>query len=108
MLLDEGEDVPVLATDDNLDDITTTSRVATSANLSSKTVTDGVADAADETLSSVSGASVESFTIYEDSGAEATSQLICNIDTATGLPLTPNGGDVTIQFDAGVNRIFKL
>jgi hypothetical protein len=30
------------------------------------------------------------------------------IDAATGLPLTPNGGDVTIQWDNGANKIFKL
>jgi hypothetical protein len=30
------------------------------------------------------------------------------IDTATGMPFLPNGGDIQIQFDAGANRIFKL
>jgi hypothetical protein len=30
------------------------------------------------------------------------------IDTATGLPFTPTGGDVSIVWDNGTNRIFKL
>jgi hypothetical protein len=52
---------------------------------------------------------VESIVIYDDTPAtEATKNLIAFIDTATGLPLTPNGGNVTVQWDAGANRIFKL
>lgn len=36
------------------------------------------------------------------------SPLIAYIDTATGLPVTPNGGDITIAWDSGANKIFKL
>lgn len=28
--------------------------------------------------------------------------------TGSGLPVTPNGGDITVAFDNGANRIFKL
>jgi len=83
-------------------------RVATSGNLASKTVTDGVADAADVTFSAVSGNQVTQFVIYQDSGSAATSRLIAHIDTASGLPLTPNGGDITITWDNGASKIFKL
>jgi len=83
-------------------------RVATSGNLASKTVTEGVADAADVTFSAVSGSQVTQFVIYQDSGVEGTSRLIAHIDTASGLPLTPNGGDITITWDNGNNKIFKL
>ena len=83
--------------------------VATSANLSTKTATDGVADAADVTLSEVpSGDACAHLVIYKDTGSAATSNLIAVIDTATGLPLTPNGGDVTIAWDSSANKIFKL
>ena len=90
--------------------------VATSAALSSKTVTSGVADAADVTFSAVaSGAAVTGVAIFQASavtgGADvaATAQrLVCWIDTATGLPVTPNGGDITITWDSGSNKIFKL
>ena len=100
VLMDETDDAVVLTTDDALDDILAGSRVATSGNLASKTKTDGVADAADVTLTAVTGDQSESFTLYKDTGTEATSLLICNFDTATGLPVTPNGGDITIQWNA--------
>lgn len=108
VLVDEADDTINLATDDNLDDRAGASRVATSGNLAGKTVTDGVADADDVTLSAVSGDQFESIDIYKDSGVESTSRLIANIDTATGLPATPSGGDITIRWDAGASKIFKL
>ena len=107
--VDHGVDAPIVATDDFLDDIGAGARIATSGNFASKTTTDGVFDAADVTLSAVAGASVESIVIYNDSPAgDAAKHLIAYIDVATGLPFTPSGGDVTIQWDAGANRIFKL
>lgn len=108
ILIDEGADVPDLANDEDLADRATAARISTTGNFTAKTVTDGVADAADITMTGVTGASVESMDIYQHTGVSATSLLIANIDTATGLPLTPNGGDVTVQWDAGANRIFKL
>ena len=71
--------------------------VATSANLSGTTVgtvAAGTFDHSDVTFTSVSGASVESLDYSKNSGSAATSPLICNIDSATGLPVTPNGGDI--------------
>lgn len=90
--------------------------VATSAGLSSKTVTNGVADAADVTFSAVAaGAAITSVIFFQASAvgggadvAAAAQRLIAFFDTMTGLPVTPNGGDITIQFDAGANKIFKL
>jgi len=109
VFIDEGfPEVPDLALDDNLDDIAAGARVATSGNLSSKTSTDGVMDAADVIVPTVSGATIESLTIYEDTGVESTSNLVLNIDTATGLPLTPNTADVTVQWNEGAEKIAKL
>lgn len=83
--------------------------VATSGNFASKTTTAGVADAADITYSAVSaGAACNHLVIYKDTGSAATSPLIAVEDTATGLPVTPNGGDITVVFDSGSNKIFKL
>lgn len=107
ILYDEGADA-FNAADDNLDDIIAGARIATSGNFASKTTTAGVANAANITLTAVSGASVESIEIYKDSGTESTSTLIANIDTATGLPVTPNGGDINVNWDTGANKIFKL
>jgi hypothetical protein len=82
--------------------------VADSGNLASKTVALGVADAADVTFSTVTGATVEAVVIWKDTGVAATSPLIAYIDTATNLPITPNGGDITVAWDSGANKIFKL
>ena len=82
--------------------------VADSGNLASKTVALGVADAADVTFSSVTGSSAEALVIWKDTGVAATSPLIAYIDTATNLPVTPNGGDITVAWDSGSNKIFKL
>lgn len=108
MLIDEADDTIDLALDEDLADRAGASRVATSGNLASKTVTAGVADAADVTFTAVTGDVSESIDMYQDTGVEATSRLILNIDTATGLPVTPNGGDITVTWDSGANRIFKL
>ncbi len=108
VLIDTGAYTVDLAAHDNLDDIPSGARIATSSNLSSKTVAAGVADAADVTFSAVSGATVEAIVLYKDTGSAATSRLIAYIDTATGLPVTPNGGDITVSWDSGANKIFKL
>tara|TARA_R110002096_G_C14661910_1_gene728367 strand:+ start:52697 stop:53104 length:408 start_codon:yes stop_codon:yes gene_type:complete len=94
--------------DEFLSDIAVGERVATSANMSSKTSTLGVFDAADITYSAVSGDVSEALVIYKDTGVASTSPLIAYIDTATGLPVTPNGGDITVTWDSGSDKIFKL
>lgn len=109
VFVDHADDTPVPATDDFLDDILSAARVATSGAFASKTFTAGVFDAADVVLTAVTGDPFESIVIYDNTPAtEATKDLIAFIDTATGLPTTPNGGDITVQWDAGANRIFKL
>lgn len=109
VFIDHADDTPVPATDDFLDDLLSAARVATSGNLANKTKTNGVADADDNTVVAVTGDPFESIVIYNDSPAtEATKHLIAFIDTATGLPTTPNGGDITVQWDNGANKIFKL
>ena len=108
MLIDEADDTIDLATDDNLDDRASGARVATSSALGSKTTTAGVADAADVTFSAVTGDVSESIDGFKDTGTESTSRLIFNIDTATGLPVTPNGGDITVTWSNGSDKIFKL
>ena len=83
--------------------------VSVSANLTGKDVTDGIADALDVTFSNVAaGGNSEALVIYKDTGVSATSPLIAFIDTATGLPVTPNNGDIIVQWSNGANKIFKL
>ena len=84
------------------------SRVA-NATLAGKSTSGGVADANDTVLTSVSGDECEALILVKDTGVEGTSPLIGYIDTAAaGLPVTPNGGDITITWDNGANKIFKL
>lgn len=101
---------PNLSSDDALNDVTAGGAVvATSSNLTSKTSTGGIADAADVVFPSVSaGAAIQYVVIYLDSGTPSTSWLIALIDTATGLPVTPNGTDITVSWDNGTNRILRL
>lgn len=81
--------------------------VGTPATLASKTVTNGTFDAADVTFTAVTGNSVEAIIIYKDTGSAATSPLIAYIDSASsGLPVTPNGGDITVSWNA--SGIFSL
>lgn len=91
-----------------LSDVPGGARVSTSGNFASKTATSGVADAADITFSAVTGDVSEALVIYKDTGVAGTSALIAYIDSATGLPVTPNGGDITVVWDSGANKIFKL
>lgn len=65
-----------------------------------------VLDATDVVFTALTGDEVESYDIFKNSGTEGTSPLISNHDDATGLPLTPSGGNVTIVFHAtGILRI---
>ena len=106
--IDEDDDVTDLANDEDRADRVVAAIVDTSGDFAGKTGISGVADANDVTVSTVSGDEFESIDIYYWSGVDATSLYMCNIDTATGLPCTPNGGDIIVQWDDGADKIFKL
>ena len=108
VLVDTADYIVNLGTHQFFSDVPAIGRVATSVNLTGKTVTAGVADAGDVTFTAVTGDQSEALVIYQDTGVETTSRLIAYIDTGTGLPVLPNGGDIVVQWDAGANRIFKL
>ena len=85
----------------------TASVVGTPQTLGSKTFTNGVFDAADVLYTAVTGSQVVSLVIYIDTGNAATSPLVAFIDTGvTNLPVTPNGGDIAIAWNA--SGIFAL
>lgn len=106
--IDHGVDTPNVSTDDFYDDVSA-GEIGVSGAFATKTFTAGVFDADDVTVSAVSGAQFESIVIWQDTaGASSTDPLIAYIDTATGLPTTPNGGDITVAWDSGANKIFKL
>lgn len=82
--------------------------VGTDQRIASPTVTNGLFDGNDVTFTGVTGASVEALVIYrKNSGANTTWRLVAYIDSSvTGLPVTPNGGDITITWSA--SGIFSL
>lgn len=73
-----------------------------------KSYVNGVFDGADATFSAVTGSTAEALVLYrKNTGADTTWRLICYIDTSvTGLPVTPNGGDITVSWNA--SGIFKI
>lgn len=114
-LIDTGAYTIDLATHKFRSSVAAGSRIASSAALGSKTVAAGVADAADITYTALTGVSIELILIYQSSAvgggadvADTAQRLIAAIDTATGLPFTPSGGDVSVTWDNTTNRIFKL
>lgn len=101
-----------LATDKFLSAIGGGARISTTAALTGKTVTAGVADADDALFAGVAaGKTIVRLVIYADTGVDATSRLIGQIDTlAGGTPISvpTSGGDILFRFDNGSNKIFKL
>lgn len=86
-----------------------TGRVGTDQTIpATKTITNGLfKTTGTNTFTAVTGNSVEALVLYVDTGSAATSRLVAYIDSGvTGLPVTPNGGDITITWNA--SGIFQL
>jgi hypothetical protein len=107
ILVDAADYTVDLTAHDFLDDVPGAARVATVA-LTGESVSGRVFDANDATFTAVTGDPSEALILYKHTGTESTSRLIAYIDTATNLPVTPNGGDITVTWDNGANKIFKL
>jgi hypothetical protein len=81
--------------------------VGTAQTIGTTTVTNGVFDGDNVTFTAVSGATVEALVIYIDTGTAGNSRLVAYIDTGvTGLPVTPNGGNIDVTWNA--SGIFAL
>lgn len=66
----------------------------------------GCFDAADATFTAVpSGAAIDCLAVYKDTGVAGTSNLLFFID---GFTVTPNGGDITVQWQNTNPFIAKL
>jgi hypothetical protein len=84
-----------------------TGGVGTAQTIAATTVANGLFDGDNVTYSGVTGNSVEALVIYIDTGTAGTSRLVAYIDSGvTGLPVTPNGGDITVTWS--VSGIFQL
>lgn len=108
-----GSTTPV-ATWTTLADIPSGARVFNSTNqtptsLANKTNVSGVMDADDFTCKSVTGAVVGAVALIQfNAGTPEASRVLTIIDSGPGLPVTPNGGDITLQWNNGSNKIAKI
>lgn len=110
--------VPTLTTQKFVLDFTTAGGVihGTPVALGTKAVASGVADAADSVFTALAAnAGNHNLLIFQSSAVAGGSDVASNlqrligyIDTGTNIPFVPNGGDVTVAWDNGSNRIFKL
>lgn len=100
---------PFIAEDVFVDELGTNDN-GRSAALDTKTVTDGVAGAADTSLVATAAEACNALVVYKYNASDAAVRLIAYIDTVTaGLPFTPAASQtVTIAWDTGANKIFKL
>jgi hypothetical protein len=106
VLLDTADEA-YNAADEFLSDVTGAGIIGTAQTIGSTTVTGGLFDGDNVTFIAVSGDQAEAILIYIDTGVAGTSRLVAFIDTGvTGLPVTPNGGDITITWNA--SGIFQL
>lgn len=81
--------------------------IGTPQTITGTTVTNGLFDGSDVTFTAVSGSQVTSLILYIDTGTPGTSRLVTFLDTnVTGLPVTPNGGNISITWNA--SGIFQL
>lgn len=95
---DHADVTPVVATHDALDDIS--AGTVGTATLSGEAIASGAFDSTDPVFSALTGDPFESLNLYKHTGTPSTSLLIAYYDTATGLPFTPSGGDVTVVVHA--------
>lgn len=89
---------------------------ATSGALQNIDVTDGVLDADNITFTTpASNTNDHSLLIFQSSAvgggsdvAASSQRVIAWLDTGTGIPIKPAGGDITVAWDNGADKIFSL
>ena len=104
ILYDVGAGGAFSASDTDYTDVSA-GKVGTAVDVGGRAVlSDGSADCNTITFSSVTGSESEAVILYRYTGGTADSPtgttLIAYIDSATNLPVTPNGGDISMTIDA--------
>lgn len=92
-------------------DVVAGARVADVPLANPVALADGTASADNTVFPAVTGNEVGAVLIYRDNGTatDADNLLVAYIDSAiSGLPVDPNGGDITILWNGGDGRIFRL
>lgn len=103
-LLDQTDAGTITAATANYDTVDTPTVVATGDLPSVLSISGGVVTLSGSlTFSSVSGDQAEYLTLWKNSGTPSTSPLIITWDSATtGLPVTPNGGNIVVTFSSNI------
>lgn len=77
--------------------------------LANNDITGGIFDADDLDFGALApGNTVKALVLYKDTGAPATSPLLCYLDSVTGFPFATNGGGVSIPWSDGTAKILSL
>ena len=113
-LLDETDSGAIVVTTENYGEVDTATVVADRADaaavpLTTKTIGSvgvGIFDADDVTFATITGDAADYLVLYKYDATPANATLIATWDSATtGLPVTPNGGDITVTWGAGIIQI---
>jgi hypothetical protein len=93
-----------------LSDIPAGARSAISGPLANKSNVAGVLNCDPFQFTAVSaGPACAALAIYKDTGTPGTSKLFLYLDSAlSGLPATPNGADIVVTPDTGVNKLIQV
>ena len=102
-LLDETDSGTITASFVDYDEVDTATVVATD-NVAVTSITGGVVTLTGAvTFTSVTGDAADFLSVWKNSGTPATSPLAITWDSATtGLPVTPNGGDITATWGSSI------
>lgn len=84
------------------------SAIIAEETLTSTKIANGIFDADDVVFTEVSGPPIRYIVIIKDADIYAQAQLIALIDDAPQFPITPDGSNITIQWDNGANKIFSI
>ena len=105
-LLDQTDAGTITAATVDYDEVDTATVVAT-GDVTVTGIAAGVVSASAITFSAVTGDAADYLTVWKNSGTPATSPIAITWDSATtGLPVTPNGGDITATW--GTNTLVIL
>lgn len=107
-LIDTADYAVNLSAHVSMSDVPLAAREETSGNMTLvDAADDGIVDASDVTFTGTAGDTCEAILVYQFVTDDAGSTPLFWWDSATGLPVTL-GGDVTVVWDSGTNKIAKI
>jgi hypothetical protein len=107
-LVDTADYTVNLSTHTSMSDVAAAARDEESGNMTLvDAADDGIVDASDVTFTATSGDQCEAILVWQFVTNDAGSTPLFWWDSATGLPVTL-GGDVTVVWDSGTNKVAKI